>query len=115
MKVTNYEEAKAGLLDGELITGPRACGKTTALVDVIAEKHRGAAILVAKTSENGDYFKKLYSSRHPEVPLPLIFSSRHAICVRGYDEPIYADLFNYFLEGDKDRLRPHLTAAILGD
>jgi hypothetical protein len=112
MVVTSYEEAKQGLKDGKFISGERQIGKTSALVDIVAELHNGRAIVVVPNDGHIRYFRTMFKQRHPRMYVPSVVSSRQEI--RGYELPIYADLFNHFLPGDRDRLRPHLTAGILG-
>lgn len=113
MVVHSYDEAKQGLLDGKMIVGDRQIGKTTALVDVIAEKHKGQAVIVVLNHQMKECVRDLFRKRHPKLPVPMIVSSRMDF-PRGYDWDIYADLFNHFLPGDRQRWKPHLTAGILG-
>lgn len=112
MIARSYEEAKRGLLNGEFVGGDRAIGKTTALVDVIAEKHNGEAVLVCASEGNADWLRKLYSERHPGKKMPKVITQHNHHGHRGYTA-VYADLWSHFLEPSKFAFSQYLTAAVL--
>lgn len=121
MIIHNYEEAKAGLMAGEFVLGPRQCGKTLALMDLVAERHSGNATVFTLDMVTAESFLARFIERHPKVNEPTVLSSRCGLrrgiaftTPIGEWGPLYADLFDRFLPGDRNRLRNHLTAAIRG-
>lgn len=112
---TDYESAKAGLLKGGFVAGARRIGKTTALVDVIAEKHQGDAIVVCLNDVQMDYFLKLYRERHPGVAEPFVMGQNNIGMGRGTNQArnVYADCWSHFLPVNQNRLRSMLMAAVL--
>ena len=109
---TDYESAKAGLLKGGFVAGARQIGKTTALVDVIAEKHNGDAIVFTLSGILGDCFLVLYRKRHPGTPEPIVSQQNNYQEARGRRN-VYADCWSHFLPMNQNEIRPMLTAAVL--
>lgn len=109
----NGEEVKAALEGGHLVGGDRGIGKTTALVDLVAEKHGGEAFIVTSHSALVREITKMFVERHPDKTPPRVVSALGGIKqVCGFGQPVYGDNVSLFPSIHREAWLKVMTAAI---
>lgn len=117
---------KAAILSGKIAFAERNTGKTTILMEVIHEKHRGDAMVVFPDITRAEHFRKIYASRYCRRNfwqtvgdlilrrnadfIPTCRSIQQAGALRG--EAVYVDGWSSIPGDLKERIAPAIVGGV---
>jgi hypothetical protein len=94
---------------GEGISAERQAGKTTALLTIVHNRHKGRAIIVAMNYMQMELIRARYQKEYPKDVMPDVVSAAHAVktAMRGNTLPVYCDEWWMFTEQEQRNLKEH--------